>query len=132
MNAYEETVKNLSGQTTTKVDTERIGCALKEISIRLKELKKECKDILITDKQGDYYWTSSTEPTTEIYTNISALKDKNQEVNCNNLLENDIEALKKKIKYAKTPMERKQLSKQLNIAYKKRKGIRNNDKQRSH
>lgn len=36
-------------------------------------------------------------------------------------LEDDIAALKKKIKHAKTPMERNALSKQLNVAYKERK-----------
>lgn len=36
-------------------------------------------------------------------------------------LEDDIAALKKKIKHAKTPMERNALSKQLNVAYKQKK-----------
>lgn len=39
----------------------------------------------------------------------------------NQLLEDDIKALKKRIKYAKTPMERKMYEQQLNATYKKRK-----------
>lgn len=39
----------------------------------------------------------------------------------NQLLEDDIKALKKRIKYAKTPMERKMYEQQLNAIYKKRK-----------
>lgn len=39
----------------------------------------------------------------------------------NQLLEDDIKALKKRIKYAKTPMERKMHEQQLNAIYKKRK-----------
>lgn len=35
--------------------------------------------------------------------------------------ENDIKSLKKRIKYAKTPMERKMYEQQLNATYKKRK-----------
>lgn len=35
--------------------------------------------------------------------------------------ENDIKSLKKRIKYAKTPMERKMYEQQLNTTYKKRK-----------
>lgn len=37
------------------------------------------------------------------------------------LLEDDISALKKRIKHAKNPLEKRNLEKQLNIAYKKRK-----------
>lgn len=36
-------------------------------------------------------------------------------------IENDIKSLKKRIKYAKTPMERKMYEQQLNATYKKRK-----------
>lgn len=36
-------------------------------------------------------------------------------------IENDIKSLKKRIKYAKTPMERKMYEQQLNTSYKKRK-----------
>ena len=38
-----------------------------------------------------------------------------------NYLENDIDALKKRIKYAKTDMEKKALSRKLDLAYRKRK-----------
>ena len=121
MNAYEEAVKNLNDQTTTKVNTEQFECALKVISRRLKELEKQTQDVLLTDKQGDFCWVSGKDATIKAYTNISLMKDINTETDYNHPLENDIEALKKRIKYAKTPMERKQLSKQLNAAYKKRK-----------
>ena len=117
MNAYEETSKNLSGQTTTDVDTKNIGCALKEISRRLKELEKERKEFLITDKHGYYCWIGKE----GYFANFDFKSYYEKPQADNNLLENDIEALKKRIKYAKTPMERKQLSKQLNAAYKKRK-----------
>ena len=36
-------------------------------------------------------------------------------------IENDISALKKRIKYSKNPLEKKRFEKQLNAAYKKRK-----------
>lgn len=118
----------MSNQTTTDVDTKNLGSALKEISRRLKELEKENKDVLITDNQGDYCWIDKEgyfanfdlksyyeKPLSLVFEEMQKRKDDN------NFLENDIEALKKRIKYAKTPMERKQLSKQLNAAYKKRK-----------
>jgi len=38
-----------------------------------------------------------------------------------NYLENDIDALKKRIKHSKNPMEKKSYERQLNLAYKKRK-----------
>ena len=47
----------------------------------------------------------------------------------NQLLEDDIKALKKRIKYAKTPMERKVYEKQLNSAYKERKKKKNSNQE---
>ena len=43
--------------------------------------------------------------------------------------ENDIKSLKKRIKYAKTPMERKAYEKQLNSAYKERKKKKNSNQE---
>ena len=63
MNAYEEAVKNLNDQTTTKVNTEQFECALKVTSIRLKELEKQTQDVLLTDKQGDFCWVSGKDAT---------------------------------------------------------------------
>lgn len=47
----------------------------------------------------------------------------------NQLLEDDIKALKKRIKYAKNPMERKAYEKQLNSAYKERKKKKNSNQE---
>ena len=44
-------------------------------------------------------------------------------------IENDIKSLKKRIKYAKTPMERKAYEKQLNSAYKERKKKKNSNQE---
>ena len=46
--------------------------------------------------------------------------------------ENDIKLLKKRIKYAKTPMERKAYEKQLNSAYKERKKKKNSNQETIH
>lgn len=43
--------------------------------------------------------------------------------------ENDIKSLKKRIKYAKIPMERKAYEKQLNSAYKERKKKKNSNQE---
>ena len=46
---------------------------------------------------------------------------KSDEFESNKILDDDITSLKKKIKYCKNPLEKKNLEQRLNIAYKKRK-----------
>lgn len=75
----------------------------------LNELLKEYEKLgmlITTEDKSKYYPTS-----------MEIIKPTNPE----NYLENDIEALKKRIKHSKNPMEKKRFEKQLNLAYKRRK-----------
>lgn len=105
------------------------GTALKEIINRLQnELLKEDENeklgTLITTEDGsEGVWVTKDgyvlviDKSKYYPTSMEIIKPTNPE----NYLENDIEALKKKIKHSKNPMEKKSYERQLNLAYKKRK-----------
>lgn len=103
------------------------GTALKEIINRLQnELLKEDEKLgtLITTEDGSYgVWVTkdgyvlAIDKSKYYSTSMEIIKPTNPE----NYLENDIEALKKRIKHSKNPMEKKSYERQLNLAYKKRK-----------
>lgn len=52
---------------------------------------------------------------------IELLQREQREQREKHAIENDVSALKKRIKYSKNPLEKKRFEKQLNAAYKKRK-----------
>ena len=102
------------------------GTALKEIINRLQdELHRDGEKlgILITNEEGEGVWATkdgyvlAIDKSKYYPTSIEIIKPTNPE----NYLENDIEALKKRIKHSKNPMEKKSYERQLNLAYKKRK-----------
>ena len=102
---------NMNENLFTSTKFEEIGTALKEILRRMSEIQaiNDLNEMRETELLLKNLQTISTKEN-ELPNNLS-----------NQLLEDDIKALKKRIKYAKTPMERKEYEKQLNSAYKERK-----------
>ena len=102
---------NMNENLFTSTKFEEIGTALKEILRRMSEIQA------IND-------LNEMRETELLLKNLQTISTKENELPnslSNQLLEDDIKALKKRIKYAKTPMERKEYEKQLNSAYKERK-----------
>ena len=102
---------NMNENLFTSTKFEEIGTALKEILRRMSEIQA------IND-------LNEMRETELLLKNLQTISTKENELPNslgNQLLEDDIKALKKRIKYAKTPMERKEYEKQLNSAYKERK-----------
>ena len=102
---------NMNENLFTSTKFEEIGTALKEISRRMSEIQA------IND-------LNEMRETELLLKNLQTISTKENELPnslSNQLLEDDIKALKKRIKYAKTPIERKEYEKQLNSAYKERK-----------
>ena len=102
---------NMNENLFTSTKFEEVGTALKEILRRMSEIQA------IND-------LDEMRETELLLKNLQTISTKENELPNslgNQLLEDDIKALKKRIKYAKTPMERKEYEKQLNSAYKERK-----------
>ena len=102
---------NMNENLFTSTKFEEIGTALKEILRRMSEIQA------IND-------LNEMRETELLLKNLQTISTKENELPNslgNQLLEDDIKTLKKRIKYAKTPMERKEYEKQLNSAYKERK-----------
>lgn len=110
-----------------------IGTAFKELCRRFQEeikLIDEFQGTLITDRKGNSFWVSKdgyvlgvdlAKCYDQSHPYRMELERIQKEYYEECALENDIEALKKRIKYAKNPLEKKNYEKQLNAAYKKRK-----------
>ena len=102
---------NMNENLFTSTKFEEVGTALKEILRRMSEIQA------IND-------LNEMRETELLLKNLQTISTKENELPNslgNQLLEDDIKTLKKRIKYAKTPMERKEYEKQLNSAYKERK-----------
>lgn len=97
---------------------------LKEVMYRIKQIQESVPTLpkAIIDDTCEHVWINSGNDVYKEY-DLTSTQDEHIDFASNehNYLENDIKTLKKRIKYAKTPMEKKQLSQQLNLAYKKRK-----------
>ena len=127
LNEYAKSKEKEMNETNPAMADCFSGTALKEIVNRLQnELLKEDEKLgtLITTEDG----SNGVRVTKDGYvlvidkskyypTIIKIIKLTNPV----NYLENDIEALKKRIKHSKNPMEKKSYERQLNLAYKKRK-----------
>lgn len=101
-----------------------IGTALKETMYRIKQINDSIptKPQVLIDDTSKRAWVNQdgSEKYVEFTTILELMPDLSRS-DSGDHFEDDISALKKRIKYAKTPMERKQLSQQLNMAYKKKK-----------
>lgn len=106
--------------TLTASFSYKVGVALKELSKRLQE---ECGQTyyLITDgENGDYAW-SMTSDKYVLQIDKSKYYPTSMETENQTKPKYDIQALKRRIKHSKNPMEKKSFEKQLNLAYKERK-----------
>ena len=115
---------SMDGYSST-LDNPSFDTALKEVIYRIKQIQESFTTLpeAIIDDTCEHVWINTGNDIYKKYDLISSTQDEYIDFVSKeqNYLENDIKALKKRIKYAKTPMEKKQLSQQLNIAYKKRK-----------
>ncbi len=104
--------------------------ALKEIIERIKKINGDLKKddetlgyLIANNEEGNYAWVTKDGYILKIDkskyypTSAEIVTPSDPE----HLLENDIKALKKRIKHSKNPMEKKSFEKQLNLVYKKRK-----------
>ena len=129
-------MQNNEAETLTKTNgfyNGDIGTAFKELCRRFHEEVKQYDDFkgtLITNEDGNGVWISKDGYVLGI--DLAKCYDQShpyrmeleriqKEYYEEYALENDIEALKKRIKYAKNFLEKKNYEKQLNAAYKKRK-----------
>lgn len=94
-------------------NAELIGNALKEISRRLREYDEQQRIASLGLEQAYKSYDTS-----DVIENLSALS---YSTRSNTFVDNDISSLKRRINFAKSPLEKKSLERKLNLAFKDKK-----------